>query len=314
MIKDVKNLKFVRDVKVAKVKVKEDNVIFSDEVKQKTTQRIRFHLNQMASLIQNVGEASAEEEYQEVKKELVDIVIDKTISLMTKDVRLDIREVPPIKLEREIPYCIPDTDDRDGIAVDIKINDDLQGNLRDLDNFKFSGISRFDEFVEKCSKMKKSKHLNLIDDPKEAEKIISADITEDVFNGKKLDKSQCKNNEDNLNIAHDKPTSEERVKSMDTKKIEETVKKNRIERKKKKGQYLTGNMSEMMVMDRALSPDEVGKLAEDIINFEDFKECMRPLKLEKTSHQFDADTVLFLRRSAASKKGWETRRKNADKK
>jgi len=323
-------IKYVRDVKVAKVKVKEDNVIFSDEVKQKTTQRIRFHLNQMASLIQNVGEASAEEEYQEVKKELVDIVIDKTISLMTKDVRLDIKEVPPIKLEREIPYVIPDTDDRDGVLIDEELEDNVKSRLSDLDNFKFSGVSRFDEFVEKCSKMKKSKHLNLIDDPKEAQEAISTDITEDVFNGKKLDKSQCKNNEDNLNIAHDKPTAEERVKSMDTKKIEETVKKNRIERKKKRGQYLTGKMSEMMVMDRALSPDEVSKLSsphhpqshgegeyaveklealirkQEYKDFEDFKNNTGIYKKDKDSE--------FEKRSAASKKGWETRRKNADKK
>lgn len=302
---------YVRDVKVAKVKVKEDNVIFSDEVKQKTTQRIRFHLNQMASLIQNVGEAPTEEDYQEVKKELVEIVIDKTISLMTKDVRLDIKEVPPIKLEREIPYVIPDTDDRDGIKVDIEINDNLQSNLSDLDNFKFSGVSRLDEFVEKCSKMKKSKHLSLINDPKEAEKIISADITEDVFNGKKLDKSQCKNNEDNLNIAYDKPTAEERVKSMNTeeflndnlyienmlKKIifENMLKKKRIERKNRRGEYLTGKMSEMMVMDRTLSPDEVSKLSSP----HHPQSCGEP-----------GYNVEFQKRSTASKKGWKTRRKN----
>lgn len=137
-------LQYVKDVKVAKTKVNEKNVVFSDEVKRQTTQRIKFHLKQMASLIQNVGEASAEEEYQEVKKELVEVVIDKTVDLMKKDIRLDIKEVPPIKLEREIPYVIPETDDRDGI-----ISFDDEGKTIPLNELK---VSAYDYLTQNMKK------------------------------------------------------------------------------------------------------------------------------------------------------------------
>ena len=155
---------WIKDIKVAKTTVKEENVVFSDETKKKSANRLSFHLHQMANLINQVGGiGETEEDYRNVQKELIEVVVERTSKIILKDPSLDVREVPQISLEREIPYCIPASDDRDDfIQVDLL------------------------------------KHLNLIPDIKEAQSAIPLDITK-IVNSGSYGKRPDRNNENQLN-------------------------------------------------------------------------------------------------------------------
>jgi len=133
---------YVRDVKVAKVKIDPKNIVFDEKQKIKSGQRLKFHLRQMVNLIGTVGAAvDAKEDYTELQKTLVSTIVEKTSVIMMKDSMLDIKEVPVIDLEREISYCFPETDYREAIPLDITEHLYMTKPMKNNENYGNSSIT-----------------------------------------------------------------------------------------------------------------------------------------------------------------------------